>query len=180
MRVLILTPLFPPDVSPAAVYAKRLTMSLSAVPALIVTVVHYGQFPEKAGEATLVSVKKDTGIPQRLLSFTKRIWLLRHHDLIIILNGPSVEVPYLLISPFSRGQHLYIKNDLSASQAQRWLLKILHILVQRRVAKTITPTTDLLTPPFLHPLDEATKTAHAAFITSWEHHMATITKLCQN
>jgi hypothetical protein len=97
MRILLVTPLYPPDISEPAPYVKELAKRLSSVHA--VTILTYGHIPEEVSGVNIVSVEKSSILPIRLFRF---FWVLRRHakmnDVIYAQNGPSVEFPLLVLT----------------------------------------------------------------------------------
>lgn len=176
MSILLITPLFPPDVSKQALYAKTLLRHIAPnYPNQQITCLHYGQYPESVDGVKFISIKKDTSSVHRILNLTKYLFALRHHDKIIILNGPSVELPVLFIMPFLTTTRIYIKSDHDATQTSNLLYKWLQRFMSFG-SHTITPQTDDLLPPIIHPLQHKTDNTKL-FFNHWQSHLKEIETL---
>ena len=81
MRILIATPLFPPDTAPAAVYAKELAARLSGLHE--VSVVAYSYIPEQVPGAQIHAVSKRQPVPIRITAFMAALFQkARHADIL--------------------------------------------------------------------------------------------------
>ena len=99
MKIVIATPLFPPDIGGAAPYIKELVKRLSKKHA--VTVVTYAHLPEKVAGVSFISVNKRRPLLIRLLHFTFVLWKeAQNADMLYAENGPSVELPVGFIKLF--------------------------------------------------------------------------------
>jgi hypothetical protein len=177
MNILLLTALFPPDVSQPSAYAKKLATVLAADQNNQVQVLHYGELPEQVPGATIHSIKKDAPKLKRIWSYTQRLMELRtSNDVLIILNGPSVEIPFLLLAPIlHRKKIICIKNDSGAAKKSPWLSLVVHF-----AHEVVTPGTNLSNVPLRHPLDEAaTEHVWQQYQQSWKDHCDEIIALCQ-
>ncbi|MBP9749953.1 MAG: hypothetical protein KBD21_04460 [Candidatus Pacebacteria bacterium] len=96
MRIGILTPLFPPDVEEPAPYVKELSGRLGKEHE--VTVLLYGHLPESVSGVTLLAIDKRTSILRRMFAYTRTLYrLARNVEMLFVENGPSVELPALLV-----------------------------------------------------------------------------------
>ncbi len=97
MRILIVTPLYPPDLGSLAVYVKALVMRLRSHHT--VTVVTYGHLPETVPDVNVVCTPKRWPTPLRLIAFTVRLWqAARTADLLYVSDGASVGFPSVIVS----------------------------------------------------------------------------------
>ena len=172
MQVTIVTPLFPPDVSTPALYAKTLAENLAGFAS--VEVIHYGYLPEAVNGVSFVSVPSRTITLFRLIRCLSALWRTRTSDYFIILNGPSVELPYLLLSQLMRKPCLYIVNDGEATTHGGFLAQSLRKNLSEIAVATITPPEPVLTRPLIHPLKPETQHHFAVYKQAWEEHIATI------
>jgi hypothetical protein len=142
MKILILSPLFPPDTGAPADYVKELATRLSKD--AHVNVLVYGYLPEHISGVEVTSIDKRKALPLRLLRYT--LSLMRsytQHDLIIINNAPSIELPFLFVSLFMKRTNILIESDpLAREHRTQRLYSFLHHLAQKRVQKTITINTE--------------------------------------
>jgi len=133
MRILIATPLYPPDIAPLAVYVKELATRLSAE--FDITILAYAHTPEKIDDVRIVAVKKNTVLPFRLFAFTRALWKeARNADLVFIQNGASVELPGIIVSLLVRTPFIVHFGDTTAiaSAQKRRRFKTTAELIQRR------------------------------------------------
>jgi hypothetical protein len=177
MRILVLAPLFPPDVSAPALYAKELVTRLSSTHG--VTCLHYGQLPEQAGQARLVSIHKNVATPIRLIAFLRALWSQRHADVLVTLNGPSVELPTILLRPFLSRPRIYIEHDRNAIARTHFFGRLLRHRMKIMASHTVVPTPILLERPVLHPFDTTSHQARSNYAAAWDTHVAAIMSLCQ-
>lgn len=177
MRILVLTPLFPPDVSAPAAYAKELVTRLGEEHDVVC--LHYGQLPEKAGDTTLISIRKDVATVTRLIRFMQALWTHRHADAVLMMNGPSVEFPFVLIRPFLRARLVYVESDHEAVLRAGLMGRALNRLLATRANHVCTPAATLLDRPILHPLDHASHDTVSRFQHDFTAHTQHIITLCQ-
>jgi glycosyltransferase involved in cell wall biosynthesis len=95
MKILIVTPLYPPDIAGPAPYVKELASRLKDTHSI--TVLAYNHIPEEISDVRIVTVEKNKILPVRLFAFTYSLFrLLRDADIVYVQNGPSVELPTLI------------------------------------------------------------------------------------
>ena len=170
MRVSIITPLFPPDLGGAALYTKELARRLA--PKYAVTVLAYGHLPEKVEGVPIITVDKRRPLFVRLLHFTFALWkTARKSDVLIIENGPSVELPLACISFILRQQRIVHIGDVAAFEytSQKFLL---HAIQKRafKHAQKIIREIPLQHPEIFsfRPTPQKELNAHE---TSWKKHL---------
>lgn len=192
MRILIVTPLYPPDIKEPAPYVKELATRLKDTHE--VTILAYNHHPEKVPGVTIMTVEKSANTPLRLLRFflTFRS-LAKTHDVLFVQNGPSVELPvlfHLLISPSSKrktvlrlGDHVPLtkSGDNLASRITRELMKHVKETLSHEDTCELckAPSTVIPRPlprPELLPFRERDAQAHTSYETSWREHTATLEK----
>lgn len=180
MKILIVTPLFPPDTATSAQYTKELTVRLSAEHE--VTTLLYGHLPEQAGTATLVSVDKNCTPPVRTWRLMQQLpELARAHDLILIQNGPSVELACILALRFAKARVVLMESDQPAltRTLRNPFLNAIHDLLAREAdcvfgIKEIWP----IDKPIIHPLQPKPTAELAAWETSWQEHLDALFTKC--
>lgn len=169
MRILLATPLYPPDIGGAAPYVKELAKRLSSVHN--VTVITYGHLPEKIPEVHIVAVDKRRTVPVRLLSYTLAlISCMRKADLVYFQNGPSVELPIFVASFFNhtpivmhigdRAAHVYAKTHTP----RRLLEKLANLRARTVIDDTPGPKPEIL------PLDPRPDEALTVYENKWKVH----------
>lgn len=98
MRIVLATPLYPPEIAPAAVYSKELVRRL-AVAGHTVTVLAYTHLPEQVQGVTVIVIDKHKPRLARLRAFRKTLAkTVNKSDAVIVINGLSTEVPILFTS----------------------------------------------------------------------------------
>lgn len=165
MRILIATPLYPPDTAPAARYAKELAERLSKIHE--VTVLTYGHLPEELNGVTTLATPKDTPLWNRLLTYTTTLRRLATQvDVVLLLNGPSTELPALFIST----KTLFHIADLPAHEYAKTNFFRNWIETQIRKKSTLLTTTPLTRPEIL-PFEPYPTDAFTEYETSWDTHL---------
>lgn len=170
MKITFITPLFPPDVSASAAYAKLLLTKLATNHS--VTGIIYGHLPETVTGARLITIDKRHMPLVRLIRVFVTLWRERQADVIIVANGPATELPTLLLLPLLRKRLVFVIFDEQA--ATKNIMARLRVASIRFFAKrTITPDLPSLLPLEIHPfktIEPATALAHEA---AWQKHLHT-------
>ena len=171
MKILLLTPLFPPDTGDPAAYVKELATRLKSHQ---VTVLMYGYLPESIPHVVTVAIDKRQLMPTRLLKYTSALW--RHSrtaELIVINNAPSTELPALLVSFLRPNKMLLCDSDPIATTAARsGLYRIIHQLLKRRCKKTIIlPDGAVYKKPEVLPFTEIDEDIYTKRETWWDNHL---------
>lgn len=100
-RILIVTPLYPPDIAGPAPYVKELATRIKDTHE--VTVLAYNHIPEHIEDVRFVTVEKNRPTLIRLFHYTYALFReVLKTDYVYIQNGPSTELPFVLISFFVR------------------------------------------------------------------------------
>lgn len=175
MQILILAPLFPPDVGGAAEYVKELAQRLSSH---TVTVLIYGHLPESIANVHIVTVDKRASLPIRLLRYTVALYNhSKNTDLVIINNGPSTELPVLLIAIFRPLQLCLCESDSVAAKAS--LIGgygILHrSIIQRAKIILSFPTDELYRRQEILPFGSSNEESEEEREAWWQMHLEKIT-----
>ncbi len=177
MRIVIATPLYPPDIAPQASYVKELAKRLSNEHA--VTVVAYGSYPEEVPGVRIVSVSKRQPKPLRILAFTWAIFrATRGADILYAENGPSVELPVGLLTLLPHPRLVVHMGDTGAATRAEVSLSHGRLLkgMTKRAAHVETSTP--LTRPEILPLAPRPEQELAAYEESWKQHISLVTTLC--
>lgn len=136
MKILILSPLFPPDTGAPALYVKELASRLQATAKT--TLLVYGHLPEAVPGATICSVDKRAILPIRIAHFTKALLTEEQPDLMVVNNAPSTELPLFLVSLFRKTRFVLLLSDVRATKAsQHGFYRILHAVIKKRATKII-------------------------------------------
>lgn len=177
MRLVIATPLYPPDTAPQAVYVKELAKRLSMQHS--VTVVAYGSYPEEIPGVHLIAVSKRQPKLLRLIAFTWALYrATRNVDILYAENGPSVELPVSLLTLVPHPKLVVHMGDPDA--ATRAENSVPHGQLLRGMTKRavhVEESTPLVRPEIL-PLKPRPVRELAAYENSWKQHVSLIVTLC--
>ncbi len=174
MKIVLATPLFPPDIAEPAPYVKELAKRLARRHS--VTVVAYGNLLEKVQGVELVAVDKRQPLPVRLLIFL--FALLKASAgarLIYIQNGPSVELPAGLVARLLRKPLCMRLGDSAAheyAQTHAWRRAIERFALRR--ARTINAPS--MARPEILPLEPWPDVPLAQWEASWQAHIEELEK----
>jgi hypothetical protein len=175
MKISIATPLFPPDIENPAPYIKELASRLAQNHEVYVLL--YGHLPEAVAGVQMSCVDKRQHLLMRLISFTRALLsITRHGDVLIVENGPSVELPLLIVTLVSRIPYILLVGDPRAEQrAQRRMYRWLAQTVQKR-ASTVLKDFPPVRPELL-PLEPHPTQALATYERAWHEHCETLNSL---
>lgn len=173
MRILIASPLYPPDIAEPAPYSKELARRLGQNH--VVTVVTYGDLPEQIPGVTIIHTNKKRPLAIRLMLYTAL--LLRESlrsDVLYAVNGASVELPAVITSILT-GKRLYahIGDTGAHMRAQKHLL--LRYIEQSFFARTESIVEHRPQPrPEMLPFSPSPIKEMEVFERSWEEHVAVL------
>jgi len=176
MRIVLATPLYPPDIAEPAPYVKELATRLATLHTI--TVVAYTRFPEHIPGVTLIAVDKRRALPVRLLTYFRALSTASAHvDRVYALNGASVELPLILWSLVNRVRvYIGIGDHRAQAHAREHLfLRLIERIAFSRAKRVITD----LPParPEIIPLDPYPTEAMAAYEHAWEKHIRVLDTL---
>ncbi len=137
-KILIITPLYPPDIAPSAIYIKEFARRLSTEEEI--TILAYGTLPEKISGVKILTVSKNMILPIRLLFFLRVLIQLAHRaDYLYVQNGASVELPTLFACFFTRVPIVFHLGDTVALTAskQQWIPRTITCFLVKRATKII-------------------------------------------
>lgn len=171
MHTVVLTSLFPPDPSPVAQYTKLLATRLRVTPRSLVV---YGALPESVPDVTIYPISKRTSRIARVYHCFNTLWTLRP-KVLIVQNGPSVDVPALIYSFFSNTKIIYVISDHhAAANPRNTLNKTISQLLQKRSQQIVVlpkETTVYLSPERL-PFGDTSPNTLPAHNDWWDEHLA--------
>jgi glycosyltransferase involved in cell wall biosynthesis len=173
MRILIVTPLFPPDTAPSAKYTKELATRLRKDHEVVVLL--YGHTPETIDGVRLITVDKRRPSILRAFSFMHQLqtqaWLA---DIIIIQNGPSVELPSYFTLEYTKTPIIFMKSDPGAMERlkEKPTYHTLHQRLTRRANAVFAEGKHWpLLRPLIHPLQPYPEKALGNYERSWQKHL---------
>ena len=177
MRIILVSPLYPPDVAFPAPYVKELAKRLSNIPGYTVTIVTYADIPEEVAGVKILSVSKHRPLYYRVLMYT--LLLARATtgaDIIYSENGASVELPVSIVSFFTRARLvLHLSDTFSHARASKSAVYgTIERLVLSRAKKVITESP--LEKPEILPFVPSSPTEIQAYEHSWHDHIKMLTE----
>jgi hypothetical protein len=176
MKILLLTPLFPPDTGEPAAYVKELAARLTTTHET--TLLMYGRLPESVPGVMLLTVDKRQPLPRRLFKFTLELWRQsKTAELIIVNSAPSTELPALLVSLFSPTKMILCESDsLAVTAATSGVYKFMHTLLKRRCIKVIAfPDSTIYEKPEVLPFTQISGAELTRRATWWDTHITELT-----
>ncbi len=101
MRILLVTPLYPPDIGRLASYTKRLATHLRE--RMDVSILTYGTIPETIPGVRIQTVPKTWPLLIRIFVYTMQLWReARNADILYVGDGASVGAPAIIIGTLRR------------------------------------------------------------------------------
>lgn len=174
MKIVIATPLYPPDIAPSAQYVKELAKRL-VESGYSITIIAYAHTPEKVPCAQILTVNKNRPLPLRMFAYLFALWrAARATDIIYVQNGASVELPATLVSLVARAPIIIGISDKNACKyaKKNVILKFVNYFIIKRARKTITDIP--MERPEILPFSAQPADAQETYRLSWENHMHTL------
>lgn len=177
MKIVLATPLYPPDIAEQAHYAKELARRL-AKNGHVITVVAFTHIPEKVDGVRIIAVNKRLPRAFRFVAFVNTlVTTARTADIIYAENGPSVEIPIVLLSFFVRTPFIFHIGDKEAHEraTKNMFLRYFERAICKRARAVITDVPK--TRPEVLPFQPTPVAEHAAYDASWGEHIASLLKV---
>jgi hypothetical protein len=174
MKIVLATPLFPPDIAEPATYIREIALRLATRKHQVV-VATYGRLPEEIPGVSIVAVDKRMPLPLRIFSFffaLKRA--LRDADALFAENGPSTELVAGLLARVTRVPLIAHLGDARAlARSESGLIPSLTLSFFTRGACLVLREPPQERPEILpfSPRPEAELSAYEAW---WTKHIETI------
>ena len=190
MRILLVTPLYPPDIVEPALYIKELARRLSQNHT--VSILAYGHIPELIPNVKITTVEKSAMLPVRLIYFLCALFKHMHDvDVVYVQNGTSVELPILVTTFFKKMRIILGLNDQSSfvHSQKNFFLKILLTHTIMRASAVIANDSPFVGKEITHiikkpnirpeilPFEEFPKNAFERYEDSWKRHIIELTSL---
>jgi hypothetical protein len=179
MRILITTPLYPPDIAAPAPYVKELATRLASVHEI--SVLTFSHLPERVPGVTIIEVDKRKPLLTLLVSFTRAlVRILKEVDVVLVENGPAAELPAFFASFFVATPYIVHTGDgLAQKRTERSPLhRLLAALARARAHAVITDVPHAR--PEILPFELEPTDAFAAYESSWQTHMNILTETLKN
>ena len=170
MKILVVSPLFPPEIGGAAPYAKELVKRLSRIHD--VSLIALATHPESIEGVRIIVLSKYT---RRLMRIPRLIAMLWHEarkaDVLYVLNGASTEFAAGIVSLVCRTPFILARADIHAYTHHPH--KIIGKLAVARAATIL----DSFPPPRpeILPLEPFPQAAFDGYEQSWSAHLALLT-----
>ncbi len=171
MRIVLATPLYPPDVEDLAQYVKELAQRLSTKH--MITIITYGYMPEKIPNVKIITVNKHNVLPLRLIAYTAS---LLHEtcntDIIYAQNGPSTELPVGLVALVSNTPLImHIGDQIAHKRISNNMFKQIIEKFAFHKAKTIITDSPIKLPEII-PFEDKSLIAQNLYNISWKKHVS--------
>lgn len=166
MKIVLVAPLFPPEIGGSAPYAKELAHRLSQIHSI--TIIALAEYPEKVSDVRIVAVSKHSSRVMRILRLTKLlIEEGRNADIVYVLNGASSEFAASIVSVFSSRPFILGMADTHASESGQ------HSFIERlaRARASFTVESFPLRKPEILPLEPYPEHALNSYEKSWAEHI---------
>ena len=174
MRISFVTPLFPPDVHAVALYHKALVGELAKTHST--TALVYGKYPESVDRVTFLTIDKQANKRARVFKmFTTLMASRRTTDVYVISNGPSTELPALIISYLTKKPIILLASD---TVSYTGFNTFVHKKLLKRVATIIAIQSEVpqLIKPEIHPLLPYPTEAVLQYEQRWNEHVTNISQ----
>lgn len=176
MRIVLASPLYPPEIAEPAPYVKELAKRLSKLHS--VTVVTYATVPEEVEGVQIIATSKYAPLVVRLVRyFIALIRTIKRADILYAENGASVELPVYIASLFF---HIPIVMHLGDKAAHSYAQKNgLYRLIERLANSSAKDTiNDMPLPrPEIMPFEDMPAEAITAYEHSWDEHVGKLNAL---
>ncbi len=179
MKIVLASPLYPPDIGEPAPYVKELAKRLKDK--YSVTIVAYGHLPEKISGVKIISINKHYPLPLRLIFYTfALLGASLRADVIYAQNGASVELPLGIVSILTHKPIMVRIGDKLADKkaGSEKLFGRVREFAQKR-AKIVINDGPKERPEIL-PLEKKPVEEIAAYEESWKTHLNKLNTLFEN
>jgi len=173
MRLVIATPLYPPDIAQPAPYVKELAQRLASKHE--VTVIAYAYLPEQVDGVRIIVVNKRRPVLLRLLSFT---WALvraaRDADVVIVENGASTELAAGIAARITGTPFILHLGDAAAHERAQQIprARAFESFLASRTVRVIADTPPV--KPEVLPFSPLPDEEHARYEAWWDTHVASL------
>lgn len=173
MKIVVATPLYPPDPATTAGYVKDLATRLAT--SHEVTVVAYAHIPEAIAGVKIVSIDKRLPALLRLPLFLASLFRRSAGSAVVLaVNGPSVDTPLLFFSLVSTTPVIRLMHDQTSKREDGRSLfrRRMSASLQKQaycVIETFPPSR-----PEIHPVEPPPTANLSDYEKSWHKHLEDI------
>ncbi len=175
MKIVLATPLYPPDTEDVALYVKELARRLAKKHT--VTVITYGRLLEKIPNVTIIAINKRRPLLLRLIAYTVALRrAAKSADIVYVQNGPATELPTLLVARITNTPIIMHIGDAQAHKraGERFYLHNIERLAFSQ-AKIIIADSPPKRPEII-PFEPVPTEAERAWNISWDSHVHSLEK----
>lgn len=175
MKIVIATPLYPPDIAEPAPYVKELATRLEGMHA--VTILTYGRLPEQIDGVHIIAVNKRLPLFFRLTRFMFALHkLAAKAEVLFVENGLSTELPALLVSFTSNARVVVHYGDRRASthEKEHSFHQLIGTMLRKRASAVIDDIP--LSKPEIIPTQPRPIDAIKKYEDSWVKHISLLKK----
>ena len=176
MKIVVATPLYPPDIAEPAPYTKEFAARIAGTHE--VTIVTYGHLPEQVPGVRIVTVNKQQPLFLRLPLYILALWnATLKAEVLYVQNGASTELPAGIVSLLTGKKMIFHIEDMAAhehAQKDPALGRIERFATQR--ARSVVTSQPNPRPEIL-PFTPASTAAMEAYESSWQSHLSELTSL---
>ena len=180
MKILIATPLYPPEIGGPAPYTKELARRLAKKHE--VKILTYSLIPEHVENVEIVTVNKQLPKLIRLAKYTKKLLKYsRNADIVYAENGTSVELPIVFLSLLSDKAFVIHLGDKMVLEniKKRFYPKLIYRIVTKKACELIEESPK--NRPEISPFSDFPKKEMGEYNDSWSKHinlLLSIFKIC--
>ncbi|MEK7538927.1 MAG: hypothetical protein AAB552_03740 [Patescibacteria group bacterium] len=177
MKIVIATPLYPPDIEPTALYCKEFARRLAGAGHSVV-VATYGNIPEDVPGVTVTTTDKRQFLLVRIILYTMSLWKsIKDANVIYVQNGASVEFPLFILSFVAKKPIVLLSTDTNATERaeKNLFLKKLRQAIEHRahlIIKKLPPQKPEILPFVPQPTHALTE-----YETAWQQHIQQLTHI---
>lgn len=147
MRILIATPLYPPDIAGHAPYVKELALRLKDTHDI--SILAFTHIPEKVPGVTIIAINKHLPLLLRIIRYTLTLLkAARDADVVYVQNGASTELPMLIVSKLTKTPFVLRLGDavpLMNAEKSTWHKVLLYAAVHAAKIVVVHGYTDAVT-----------------------------------
>jgi hypothetical protein len=170
MKIVLATPLYPPEIMEPAPYSKEVAKRLSLENE--VTIVAYAHLPETISGVRILTIEKHQPRFIRLFSYFVTLLRTAHAgDVIYAVNGISVELPVALVALVTRRPLVFYIGDMAAHERTKRdpILRLIESFAFSCAKKIVTEAP--LARPEILPFEPHPEKAFEAYEASWNSHL---------
>lgn len=173
MKIVVATPLYPPDPATTAGYVKDLATRLAT--SHEVTVVAYAHIPEAVPGVEIVTIDKRLPALLRLPLFLASLFRTSARAAVVLtVNGPSVDTPLLFFALVSKTPIVRLMHDQTSKRedGRSPFRRMVSASLQRQACSGIETFPPLR--PEIHPVEAPPTARLSDYEKSWHKHLEDI------